>query len=76
MRTIAERWALFRARVISPAAPAIQVREMKLAFYAGFKSCLDADAEIAEAAQDDDEVGVELLKELHAEAEAFGRSGS
>lgn len=36
MLTIKEQWLSFKASVMPPDAPAIQVREMKLAFYAGF----------------------------------------
>lgn len=39
--TIAQEWECFRFRVIAADAAPIQRREMRLAFYAGFKSMLD-----------------------------------
>lgn len=70
MKTIAERWELFRTRVISPAAPPIQVAEMRLAFYAGFKAMLDAEMEIADLNPED--AGVAALHAFHVEAATYG----
>lgn len=39
--TIAQEWECFRFRVMAADAAPIQRREMRLAFYAGFKSMLD-----------------------------------
>lgn len=72
VKTIADRWEDFRARVISPVAPAIQVSEMRMAFYAGFKAMLDAELEIADL--DSQTAGVAILHALHEEAITFGRS--
>jgi hypothetical protein len=70
---IQQCWLDFRMKVISPGAPDIQVREMRLAFYAGFKSMLDLNMKLAEL---DEHRAVCLLEQLHQEARRFGASVS
>lgn len=71
MKVISERWAEFRERVIDPNAPDVQVSEMRIAFYAGFKAMLDANLELAMI---DQLTAVRLLEQLHIEAPRFGAS--
>ena len=71
MKTIDDRWQDFRAGCIDRNAPPLQVREMRIAFYAGFKAMLDANMEIALL---DEEPAVDELEQLHIEARRFGAS--
>lgn len=68
MQTIDERWCGFALRCIDPASPPDQFREMRIAFYAGFKAMLDTNFELAEM---DEVVAVLLLERLHTEARRF-----
>ena len=69
MKSIEQRWKDFRARVMDPDCPEIQVREMRLAFFAGFRSMLDATVFLAGF---DERLAVVELEKLHIEARAFG----
>ncbi|CAB3758473.1 hypothetical protein [Paraburkholderia humisilvae] len=71
MKTIADRWTDFEARVVAPDAPPLQRDEMRLAFYAGFKSMLDVNFELAGL---DELSAVFLLERFHIEARRFGAS--
>ncbi len=71
MKTIDDRWQDFQAGCIDRDAPPLQMREMRIAFYAGFKSMLDANLELAEL---DERQAVRLLEQLHIEARRFGAS--
>lgn len=71
MKSIEDRWSDFRQRVISPLAPPVQVSEMRLAFYAGFKAMLDAEIEISNT--ESEAAGIALFESLFREAENFPR---
>ena len=71
MKTIEQRWLDFEARVVAPDAPPLQRSEMRLAFYAGFKSMLDVNFELAEL---DQLSAVFLLEKFHTESRRFGAS--
>jgi tRNA isopentenyl-2-thiomethyl-A-37 hydroxylase MiaE len=69
MNTIEDRWLIFRTRCLSSHAHAIQLHEMRVAFYAGFKAMLDANLHIAEL---DDVTAILELELLQREARHFG----
>jgi len=71
MKTIEQRWTDFESRVIAADAPPLQREEMRTAFYAGFKSMLDVNFELAEL---DQLSAVFLLEKFHSEARRFGAS--
>jgi hypothetical protein len=73
MKTIQQRWTDFETRCIAFDAPAIQRREMRLAFFAGAKALLDVTSEIAEIS--DERACVEALEMFHREARAFSQNG-
>jgi hypothetical protein len=71
MKTIDDRWLDFRAGCIAPDSTPTQLREMRIAFYGGFKAMLDANMELAMLPE---LVAVMLLEQLHIEARHFGAS--
>lgn len=71
METIEERWLTFRTNAIASNASAVQVREMRIAFYAGFMSMLRATAELTCM---EDETAILELECLWVEARSFGYS--
>ena len=73
MITVAQKWAIFEASVLSPSAPAIQRSEMRRAFYAGFFGALMACGRLAEEAGDDDDLGATMLESLHQECIRFSK---
>lgn len=68
MKTIGQRFQDFRTRVIHPEAPEMQVREMRIAFYAGFLSMLDVNLTLA---MFNEELAIVELEKLHIEARRF-----
>lgn len=71
MKTIEQRWIEFAAAVMPSAASAVQRKEMRRTFYAGFHSALVAGLEIADAAKDSDDVGVTMYAQLDQQLRAF-----
>jgi len=70
-RTLASEWAAFQAWAVPAQAPAIQVCEMRMAFYAGAITTLGILGLAAELA--DDEAATDRLQALYAEAVAEGQ---
>ena len=70
MRTIAQVWAQFDAKVLVNAGE-VQRREMRRAFYAGFHSCLVASLDIARESRDNDDLGATMMERLSQECLAF-----
>jgi hypothetical protein len=70
---ILEQWNHFREKVISPVAPAIQIREMRRAFYAGAWAFYSI--QMNHLARTDPEVisvdDLTMMRELDAELTAF-----
>jgi hypothetical protein len=71
MKTVAELWASFESAVIPESAGAVQRREMRRAFYAGFRGALIAGVQMADESGDDDDLGVTMIQRLHDECNAF-----
>jgi hypothetical protein len=71
MKTVAQLWASFEARVLPKTAGAVQRQEMRRAFYAGFAGALGAGLEMAEESGDDDDLGATMMQSLHDECERF-----
>ena len=71
IRTIEDRWLDFRASCISLDAHPDLLRELRVVFYAGFKSMLDANMEIAELHEIE---AIVQLEQLHIESRRFGAS--
>lgn len=69
MKTIQDMWTQFAKAVINSNAPPVQLTEMRMAFFAGFQSCLTACDEIA--AIDDEEICVNEIKKLHQQCQKF-----
>ena len=63
MKTIAARWGEFDSAVIPTSAPAIQRKEMRRSFYAGFQATLSSLNELP----DNDDIGVTLIQQFHDE---------
>lgn len=77
MKTVSERWREFET-ILPRGSSALQRREMRRAFYAGFYSALMAGIEMADQTGDDDEAGVQQIEALHVECRRFAadvRSG-
>ncbi len=68
MYTIEERWMNFRLHCIDPEASTVQLHDMRIAFYAGFTSMLEANMELASLEQ---AVAISLLKRLSIETLCF-----
>lgn len=68
MKTLAEQWEDFRAQVIPAAAPHVQLKEMRNAFYAGAMCFYVASMEAAEHPED---VAVGYMGRLYDELKAF-----
>jgi len=71
VRTIAQVWAQFDAKVLGDAVGEVQRREMRRAFYAGFHSCLVASLDIASESGDNDDLGATMMDRLSQECLAF-----
>lgn len=69
MKTIGQRFQDFRTRAIHPDAPEMQVREMRIAFYAGVQAMLDATITISLI--NDELLGSVELEKMHIEARRF-----
>lgn len=70
MKTIQQLWTDFQKQVMHPNAPADQVKEMRIAFYAGFITMFS----ICEKLGHDDiseETGVIYLKQFNEEISRF-----
>ena len=63
-----DQWRQFEGGVVPKNASAIQRREMKRAFFAGFTSCLRSGQELAEMSEDD---AVARLGRFHEEVKGF-----
>jgi hypothetical protein len=68
---IEDLWKAFEARVMPLDAPAIQRREMRIAFYAGFKAMLDMAYLLGELP---DESAVAMIGMYENECQAFARA--
>jgi len=68
--TVAQMWARFSGMVMPADAPAIQVQEMRRAFYAGCHAVLNAQVSDVVAATSDEEVEL-WLAGIHSEVAAF-----
>jgi len=75
LETVAESFATYRAKVLPPNAPAVQVTECQRAFYAGVYFCLMNLAYNIGDDSTDEEQGVLELEKLKAECEAFAADG-
>jgi hypothetical protein len=71
LETVAESFATYRAQVIPPAAPDVQVEECRRAFYAGVYFCLLNLMHNIGDESTDEEQGIVELEKLKAECEAF-----
>lgn len=70
MTTIADEWALYRGFVVSPAAGADQVEQLRTAFYAG---AIVTNAQLMQRMQlEPDDVACDAVRELGAELKAEG----
>jgi hypothetical protein len=67
--TIAQEWDRFESSVIAADAPTIQRDEMRIAFYAGFKSMLDLNKVLGAMPETP---AIEALKALAYESREFG----
>lgn len=74
MNTVANYWYEFERLVIPPAVGKEQRRDMRLAFYAGFESCMQAGLAAAVKSGDDEYAGALKMQALHDECFAFARS--
>ncbi|ACC72571.1 hypothetical protein PPMP20_26595 [Paraburkholderia phymatum] len=72
MKSIEQRWHDFSTFAIPHDAPPVQFHEMRKAFYAGFKSMLDVDCELAELTDED---AIVLLDSYYHEAHGFLNGG-
>jgi|KBSMisStaDraftv2_1062788.scaffolds.fasta_scaffold00151_57 hypothetical protein len=75
MSTVKDWWSTFEKLVLQPNASKIQREEMRRSFYAGFYSCIETSAEIANICGDDDEQGAAAMDALRNECLAFARGG-
>jgi hypothetical protein len=73
MKTIADRWTEFGARVLPQNAHATQRQEMRRSFYAGFFEALVACSEMADESGDNDDVGATMMHSLHDECLRFAQ---
>jgi hypothetical protein len=71
LETVAESFATYRAKVLPPAAPSVQVVECQRAFYAGVYFCLINLAYNIGDDSTDEEQGILELEKLKAECEAY-----
>jgi len=68
--TLQERWESFQKMVIPPNAPPVQIREMKLAFYAGAESFNKTLLHIT-TLEKPEQVEVAMLEGLNQEIKQF-----
>jgi hypothetical protein len=71
MKTVAQHWDEFAALVLSPNASVIQHAEMRIAFFGGFSAALAALVEVADQAQNSDDIGVTMIQRFHSECAQF-----
>lgn len=65
-------WNQFRTQVMSPAAPDVQVREMRKAFYAGVECTLNRlGQEMTPGDSCDDPQDERVIREVHQEIDEF-----
>jgi hypothetical protein len=62
MNTIAEKWESFQSEIIPKNAEKIQLREMKLAFYAGAFSMMEMQKEVIGNPSLSEDAGIALLQ--------------
>jgi hypothetical protein len=75
LETVAESFATYRAQVIPPGAPDVQVEECRRAFYAGTYFCLmNLAYNIGDDSTSEDQ-GIVELEKLKAECELFAAGG-
>lgn len=71
-KTVAEQWKVFKNACLPKEAPAIQVTEMRRAFFAGFTSCFGTmKVDIADMPEDE---GIKRLERYEKELISFGES--
>lgn len=71
---VAELWTKFREAVISPAAPPLQLREMRRAFYAGVEAALNRLAnEMSDGDSLDDPDDHQTIMEVQQELQEFAK---
>ena len=75
LETVAESFATYRALVLPPDAPPVQVLECQRAFYAGVYFCLLNLMHNIGDESTDEEQGILELEKLKAECEAFAAAG-
>jgi hypothetical protein len=68
MKTIADSWETFEARVLAPEALPAQRHDMRVAFYAGVASMLAATLDLGEQPE---AIAVIKLETLHNESRRF-----
>jgi hypothetical protein len=70
---IADAWAVYHARLIAAQASAVQIQELRVAFYAGAAAVLDALHDGLSASEDAEaEAEAEsLLDDMHGEIQGF-----
>jgi hypothetical protein len=71
MKSIVELWVSFASAVMPKNASAVQRKEMRRAFYAGFHAALMAGVQMADESGDDDDKGVAMIQRLHDECAQF-----
>jgi hypothetical protein len=71
--TIAAQWRSYRNEVMPANAGPTQLQETRRAFYAAAHSVLQVMLHVV-AAEEDDEVGVQILQAMHDECQAFSQS--
>ncbi len=75
MKPIAQQWQGYVDNVLPKNAPSMQIRECRMAFYAGAWAFYQLQMTHAALANDQpDEVGMDFMKELEAEMRAFAAS--
>jgi hypothetical protein len=74
METIADYWKAFEEGCVPAGAGAVQRKEMRRTFYAGFHACLVAGLTVADEVGDDDDEGARRMERLHHECLAFAKA--
>ena len=75
MKPIATQWQAYLDNVLPKNAPPMQIRECRMAFYAGAWAFYQIQMTHATLASDQpDEVGMAFMQELDAEMRAFAAS--
>lgn len=67
--SLAEAWKLYRAQVIPPNAPSVQIKESKRAFYAGAQASFHALTSIDDSLPDVE--GVAIIEGINVELQTF-----